>query len=291
MKKFSIGGIYTNYDVLSTFIRLVEKYQEDFCVSVLRANTSFDSVFGSFPNMIWNGGRNLTGYPTLSINNIKKFIGYYHRNNIAVRLTFSNKLIEKKHLNDYYCNQVLKLLDPSVDCVILASDILKDYIKTQIPEIKTVCSVTNIKPNLKDLEKKADKYDLVVIPSEFNRSIDKLDSIDKSKIEILVNERCTPFCKFKDEHQRLISLGNLTFDPSTDENYCNLHHGRIVDAMELSNAEVDEIHEKYNISNFKISTRLINDSEFQICKYMIKDEFQFEVFANILNNKSKQLAV
>lgn len=288
MKCFSIGGIYTNYDVLSTFIRLVEKYQEDFCVSVLRPDTCFDSVFGSFPNMIWNGGRNLTGYPTLSFNNVRSFIGYYHRNGIAVRLTLSNKLIEEKHLDDYYCNQVLELLDPSIDSVILSSDILKEYIKTRIPEIRTVCSITNIKPELTDLEKIVGKYDLVVIPSEFNRHIDQLGSIDKSKIEILVNERCTPFCKFKDEHQRLISLGNLTFDPSTDENYCNIHHGRIVDAIELSNEEVDEIHEKHNISNFKISTRLINDPEFQICKYLIKDEFQFEVFANIMNNKSKR---
>lgn len=289
MKKFSIGGIYTNYDVLSTFIRLVDKYQEDYCVSVLRNDTSFDSVFGSFPNMIWNGGRNLAGYPTLSFNNVRNFFDYYHRNGIAVRLTFSNKLIEKNHLDDYYCNQVLDLLDPSIDSVILSSGILKDYIKTRIPELRMVCSITNIKPELEDLKKKVGEYDLLVIPSEFNRHIEQLDIIDKSKIEVLVNERCTPFCRFKDEHQRLISLGNLTFDSGTDENYCNLHHGKIVDAMELSNEEVEEIHKRYNISNFKISTRLINDPEFQICKYMIKDDFQFEVLANIMNNKSKQI--
>lgn len=289
MKKFSTGGIYTNYNVISTFIRLKRKYEEAFGVSVLRDETTLDSVFGSFPNIIWNGGRNLTGYPTLSIRNINNFINYYHQNNIAVRLTFSNKLIEKKHLNDYYCNEVLSLLDPTKDAVILSSDILRDYIKARVPGIKTICSVTSLKPELSEIEKAIDIYDLVVIPSEFNKCLDKLGSLDKSKIEILVNERCAPYCKFKEEHQRLISLGNLTFDPDIDKNYCNQHHGKIAEALELSNDEVDEIYSKYHISNFKISTRLVNDPEFQMCKFMVKDEYQFEFLANLISNKSKQI--
>jgi hypothetical protein len=289
MKKFSIGGIYTNYNIFKVFIRLTDKYQTDHNISVLRNDTIFDSVFGSFPNIIWNGGRNLSGLPTLSINNIRNFIDFYHQNNISVRLTFSNKLIEKKHLGDFYSNQIFELLDPDIDSVILTSDVLKEYIKTRMPRIKTVCSITCIKPDLNDLEAKVDKYDLIVIPSEFNRSITQLKNINKSKIEVLVNERCTPYCPYKEEHQKLISIGNLTYEPSIDENFCNLKHGSIHDAIELSNDEIDDIYSKFQISNFKISSRLINDPEFQICKFMIKDEYQFEFLANLLSNKTKQL--
>lgn len=53
--------------------------------------------------------------------------------NISSRLTFSNSLIEEKHLSDIKCNELCRLLNLDTNNgIIIHSDLLMKYLKRNI---------------------------------------------------------------------------------------------------------------------------------------------------------------
>lgn len=84
------------------------------------------SIYGSPEDCLWGGGRlgegNQNSYEVLSLMN-----QYY----ISSRLTFSNSLLQEKHLQDKRCNDLCALFEKSEvqSGIIIHSDLLLEYLK------------------------------------------------------------------------------------------------------------------------------------------------------------------
>ena len=161
IKKFSLGGLYTNFELLQKFIPAIQQIQNGL-------NGSIDSIFGSFPTVIWNGGRNILNNGIVSLPKAQSIIDYFHNQNMPIRFVFTNSLLQKKHLNDYYSNEILSMIDENNDWIILSSQLLYDYVKLKYPNLKIIRSITTLVPECYDnIIENIDKYDLPVLPVEF----------------------------------------------------------------------------------------------------------------------------
>jgi len=175
------------------------------------------SVYGSYPVM-WNGGKsNLRKFTTIgnTRDSFEMNFDLYRMNRIDIDVSFNNPLIEEEHLNDESCNYLLEILsgtDNPDNGVIVASDVLSDYIRKKYPNLKQI--VDCIKPELDfptaDGKKRtveyytelSNRYDLVVVHPDDNLDKDLLEGLSKNyqKYIILVNESCTTGCEARDLH-------------------------------------------------------------------------------------------
>ena len=115
---------------------------------------------------------------------------------ISARLTFSNSLLKEEHLSDKKCNELCRMFEKSgkvQNGVIVHSDLLLDYLKTNYPGLYYVSSTTKVLTDfqmfLGEVNKDAFKY---VIPDfRLNKAFDKLEEMtqpQKDKVEFLCNE-------------------------------------------------------------------------------------------------------
>ena len=174
------------------------------------------SVYGTFPGAIWNGGRAVFGStPKRDIINI---LNIYNRHNIPVRFTWTNSLIEEKHLNDTYCNLIMKLADNGLNQVLVNTPVLEDYIRKEYPNFPRISSTTKRIVDADTLKAELDKdYELVVLDYDLNHNEQVLREIQPyaERVEILVNEVCYPGCTMRKEHYRQQSQMQLEFDIHT----------------------------------------------------------------------------
>lgn len=174
------------------------------------ANSTIYSFYGTFPGCLWNGGRP----DLLDLKYSKKqmlFIrNFYNKRGVKVTFTFTNSLLTKEHLEDEYCNQILEIFHNGMNEILVASDILEEYIRKKYPKYKINKSITvaDGKPTY-DIT----KYNLIVLDKHLNRNIGYLKILKhKEKIEILCDEVCYNDCIYTKEHYTEISslqLGNL----------------------------------------------------------------------------------
>ena len=64
----------------------------------------------------------------------------FNSRGIPLRFTFTNPLIEEKHLSDKVCNDILKMADNGMNEVIVMSPILEQYIRENYPGYKITSS-------------------------------------------------------------------------------------------------------------------------------------------------------
>lgn len=173
-------------------INMYEKYPD-----IVRENTCIYSIYGTFPNAIWNGGRSVIEAEKSERRFMKKVKKFYKKHKIAITFTFTNPVLEKCHLDDKYCNEILKIFNNGLNEVLVASEILEKYIREKYPNYKINRSITSKKTNFTDM----DKYYLFVIDKNLNRNFDFLNKIvNKNKIEILCDEVCINNCKYTFDH-------------------------------------------------------------------------------------------
>ncbi len=182
---------------------LLDSYMKNYSER-FRDGIKIASVFGNFSGALWNGGRNVSGKYDRSIN--EKIMKEFNSRGIPLRFTFTNPLIEEKHLSDKVCNDILKMADNGMNEVIVMSPILEQYIRENYPGYKITSSTCKQIRDMNDLNAELDKdYNLVVIDYNWNNKFDDLALIkDKQRCEILVNACCQPACPRRGEHYRSI---------------------------------------------------------------------------------------
>lgn len=278
---------------------LIQWLNNDQIRKYFRDDITIGSVYGTFPGAIWNGGRLSLGfYTSQDINNI---IEFYNSKGIPLRFTFTNSLIEKEHLSDTYCNNIMKAADNGMNEVLCNSKILEDYLRDKYPNYKYILSTTAQIRGLDVINQKIKEYDCIVIDYNDNKKFNLLKHIsDKSKVEILLNETCNPNCPFRKQHYEYISRKQLSgegFGLETDYNcrYDNASSNPY-DAMNRSSStfirpEELDTYIKMGFENFKLEGRglpLIYTIE-GICMYMVKPEYKdfarYEFFGNLEMNK------
>ncbi|MGN0675384.1 MAG: hypothetical protein ACI4KG_06510 [Oscillospiraceae bacterium] len=259
------------------------------------------SVFGCFGSCVWNGGRFLGGGQNL--NAVKHITGLLNEKGIPLRFTFTNPLVEKKHLGDSYCNQILRIADNGMNEVIVMSPILEEYIRKNYPNYKITSSTCKQIENMDGVKEELKKdYKYVVLDYNFNNKFDMLEQIDeadRSRCEILVNACCTPGCKRRGEHYRCIGqdqirewehskdmLSKKPFKP--DEFKCEFMMQTLYDTVGYStHVSPQAIIEKYlpmGFNNFKIEGRTVPDINLleAYIYYLVKPEYQNEVRLKML---------
>lgn len=189
-------------------IDLMKEFPEKF-----RENYRIGSVYGTFPGAIWNGGRAVFGLiPKHEMENTLKL---YNTEGVPVRFTWTNSLLEEKHLHDTYCNLIMHLADNGMNQVLVNAPVLEDYIRREYPAFPLISSTTRriTEPAALRAELEAD-YRLVVLDYDLNHNKTLLCELQPfaGRLEILVNEVCYPGCPKRKEHYAHQSRMQLEYD-------------------------------------------------------------------------------
>lgn len=269
-----------------------------------REGVEIASFYGVFPPSMWNGGRIQGG--VCDPNYVKMVIKAFNDRGIPLRFTFSNPALEKKHLNDPFCNMVLNLANNGLNEAIVVSPILEDYIRKNFPKYKLTSSTCKRITDPEKLQEELEKdYSIVVLDYDLNKDFELLSKLPrKQDCELLVNACCEPKCPFRAEHYYTIGLEqiaynehlrdnpNKPFDPSKiDKKHldnCPFGKRGVFEVRKLSNfISPDEIWEKYvpmGFEQFKIEGR--TSSNLNIAEtymyYMAKPECRDEARFNLL---------
>lgn len=275
------------------------------CPHYFREGVEIASIYGAFPQSLWNGGRTSPGMCDTKFAGV--VIRTLNKHGIPLRFTFTNPMLREEHLSDKFCNDIMKLADNGMNEVIVNSPLLEDYIRKTYPNYKLTSSTCKrITDTEKLMEEMKKDYSVVVLDYDFNNKFDILEKLpDKERMEILVNACCDPACKKRTEHYRILGLQQIAFCEHLAKNsskklnlkgndipdmYCKCADRTIFDIKELStHISPDDIWEKYvpmGFNQFKIegrtSTRL-NLLETYLY-YMIKPEYKDEVRFMLLYN-------
>lgn len=285
---FYLPDFFFKFDLNLLFAQLWQSNPE-----VFRDGINIGAVYGSFPGAIWNGGRLMTG--SVRLQDIENVINRFNENDIPLRFTFTNGLLEEKHTYDTYCNLILKSADNGMNEILVNSPILENYLRNEYPNFKYILSTTRCERDINRINEFTKKYDMVVTDFRDNNNFDFLNKIeDKSKVELLVNSYCDPKCERRKLHYDKISNNQLLYrvarTEAEDIMSCPTYKRRFYDIFKLSSViTVDQLYNEYismGFSNFKIEGRtshLVNVVESYIY-YMIKPEHQNEIRLYLLRN-------
>lgn len=165
---------------------------------------NIESVYGSFPHCIWNGGRTLSG-EIMTDELIDSTFILYNSLGIRFRLTFTNSFVTNEHLDNEYANKILDIASKSgINEVLVNNDIIENYIKKKYPDkFEFIQSVTKCDRNIDSINSACEKYKLVVIDYRDGRNDNFLNNIkNKDKAEIMLNDVCNFYCKQRLEHHK-----------------------------------------------------------------------------------------
>lgn len=180
-------------------------------------NVKIGSVYGTFPDMIWNGGRFLQGRCDERV--MREVINQLNRRGIALRFTLTNPMLKAEHISDPYCNKVLRAADNGLNGAIVFSPMLEDHIRVNFPDMPLTSSTCKQIEDFEELKNEMEKdYSLVVLDYNFNNDFEHLEALPhKEKAELLINSCCNPGCKRRGEHYRSIGRSQIA---------CSKIHGK-----------------------------------------------------------------
>lgn len=205
---FYLPDFYTNVKLICFLADLQQATPECFYEGAKIA-----SAYGCFPGSIWNGGRVVLG--SCKKPDMKAVIENLNSRGIAVRFTFTNPLIEEKHLNDTFCNLCLEMADGGMNEVLVNSPILEEYMRKNYPKYPLISSTTKCLDKLEDIKAEMEKdYAIVVIDSALNNT-EELFSLDhKDRMELIVDHFCEDNCPRRRAHYVVQGRAQLEFsDP------------------------------------------------------------------------------
>ena len=280
---YHLPGLFEFYELYKEFLPLFREHREffyDWC--------EIGSVYGAPADCIWGGGRMGEGN-----HDPEEVLALMQEYGISARLTFSNSLLEERHLLDQKCNRLCAVFEKKNQTrngVIIHSELLLDYLKREYPGLYFVSSTTKVLTDFQQLVKEINRDDFLYVVPDFrlNKSFEKLHTLSeqqKDKVEFLCNECCWFGCKDRRECYKTVSRRNLGEDcldhpcaaPGAAEGY------RFSKAMEnpgfISMEDIEHTYLPMGFSNFKIEGRGLGSAlilEF-LLYYMTKPEYHLHV--------------
>ncbi|MBR5801087.1 MAG: hypothetical protein IKY23_13620 [Lachnospiraceae bacterium] len=206
-----LPGFYYFFYLNQVIINLMKEYPDKF-----EDGYKVGSVYGTFPGAIWNGGRAVFGVTAKQ--DMEKIISTYNRFGVPVRFTWTNSLLEEKHVNDTYCNLIMDIANNGKNQVLVNTQVLEDYLREKYPDYQYISSTTKRITDLETLKKELSKdYLMAVLDYDLNHDETVLSALtpEASRIEILVDEICYSNCPKRTAHYRDESLMQLTFSRGT----------------------------------------------------------------------------
>ena len=306
--RFHLPGFMENLKLNYLIIQMMKNMPEYFY------DVEIASVYDAFPPSMWNGGRCIGGV-ICSDDYITGVARLFNNMGIPLRFTFTNPLIDKEHLDDPFCNKVLKLCNNGLNEVIVNSEVLEDYIRKTYPEYKITSSTCK---RLTDPERVAQElnkdYHIVVLDYDLNNKWDILEKLPhKEKLEILADSNCMPNCprrvaeyetvgrqmiaynehlkKYPDKPFRMSDYSDVTM--SNTFNCPSMHMSPFDERKRPYHVSPELIFEKYlpmGIHQFKISGRgsshlyVIELLMYYLVKPECRDEARFFYMHNLEKN-------
>ena len=280
---YHLPGLFEFYELYQVFLPLYREHREyfyDWC--------EIGSIYGAPADCLWGGGR--TGFGDANPEDVLALMEEY---GISARLTFSNSLLTEQHLSDKKCNALCAFFEKSEGVsngVIVHSDLLLQYLKTNYPELYLVSSTTKVLTRFSQLseELKGEDFRYVVPDFRLNKELEKLDTLSqplKDKVEFLCNECCWFGCKDRKACYEAVSRKNL--GERFPEHHCTAPDAtegyRFSKAMKnpgfIGVCDIQNIYLPMGFSNFKIEGRGLGSAlvlEF-LLYYMTKPEYQLQV--------------
>ncbi len=284
---YHLPGLFEFYELYRIFLSLFREHREyfyDWC--------EIGSVYGAPADCLWGGGR--VGYGE---HDPREVLGLMREYGVSPRLTFSNSLLTREHLADRRCNSLCALFSENKDIrsgVIIHSDLLLEYLKTNYPGFYFVSSTTKVLTDFRELLGEINRAEFRYVVPDFrlNRSWDSLNSLtssQKDKVEFLCNECCWFGCAERKICYENVSRKNL--GESCPDHLCKAPGGsggyRFSQAMKnpgfISADDIQRIYLPMGFSNFKLEGRGLGSAivlEF-LLYYMTKPEYQLHVRESI----------
>ena len=280
---YHLPGLFEFYDLYSEFLPLFREHREyfyDWC--------EIGSIYGAPMDAVWGGGR--VGFGEEEPEKVAALMREY---GISSRLTFSNSLLEEKHLSDKECNRLCALFEKNGKAsngVIIHSDLLLDYIKDKYKDFYFVSSTTKVITDFEGFEDELNReeYSYVVPDFRLNKEFDKLNALSerqKRKVEFLCNECCSFNCHDRKKCYENVSRKSL--GEECEDHICvspNASRGyRFSDAMEnpgfIGTEDILNTYMPMGFTNFKIEGRSLGSAVIleMLLYYMVKPEFRLKV--------------
>lgn len=205
---FYLPDFYDKYELNILVCDTLRMYPEYFY-----DNIKIGAVYGCFPNSIWNGGRVVLGGAVKE--EIEYIIEDFNGRGIPIRYTFTNPLLEKKHLYDTFCNLCLEAADNGKNEIIINSPLLEAYIRKHYPDYKFISSTTKCLESIDMVEEELKKdYALIVLDNSFNNAEKTFKLPEKERYELVVNSYCRDKCPNRVKHYEEIARAQLEFRSS-----------------------------------------------------------------------------
>lgn len=231
---------------------IFQKYIHNHQNNLLIKSSELTGAYGSFPHTLWDGGRTLIpDAPFHSQKEIEDRINFLNSNNIKYKATFTNCLLTEEHLNDKYCNMILKIMDNGFgNEVIINSLILENYLQDNYPNLKLTSSITK-GHDFETFKQMINKNYHLVVAYPTNKTLNYIQnlSIDKRQaIEIILGSTCLN-CPIHLKHYKEESLNNL-LNQNNKTIFCPQNF------IEKEKIILDfNLFQQLNITHFKITGR------------------------------------
>ena len=280
---YHLPGLFEFYDLYAIFLPLFRRHREyfyDWC--------EIGSIYGAPADCIWGGGR--VGSGDRDPHQVLALTQAY---GISARLTFSNSLLEPRHLSDPACNALCRLFagqSGPANGVIVHSDLLLDYLRQQYPPLYLVSSTTKVLTDFSQLQQELARPEFRCVVPDFrlNKALDRLSRLpqaQKDKAEFLCNECCWFGCRDRKACYEAVSRKNLGLPGS--EHRCTAPDAadgyRFSRAMTnpgfISVSDIQNIYLPMGFSNFKLEGRGLGSAlvlEF-LLYYLTKPQYQLHV--------------
>lgn len=203
-------------DFLNGF-RLYDVYAElkNLAPQAINADTEISSVYGNFPNNIWNGGTLYIGGMTYSAPYIGRIVEWYNSRGMALRLTLTNPLVSKEHFSDLYANMIVSEFHNGYNEIVVCNPELEKYLRDKYPNFRYIKSIigTYMEDSPVFLD---DKYYMSCLQRRLNNNWQYLEKIPQDKrylVEFLCTDPCPELCPRLKSHYLRQSAGQLTFSP------------------------------------------------------------------------------
>lgn len=277
---YHLPGLFEFYELYKVFLPLWRGHRDwfyDWC--------DIGSIYGAPMDSLWGGGR--AGFGEADAADVLALMKEY---GISARLTFSNSLLKEEHLADKKCNELCRMFCNEHNGVIVHSDLLAEYLKTNYLELYLVSSTTKVLTDFADFEAELNRTDFKFVVPDFrlNKEFDRLSTLtqeQKDKTEFLCNECCDFGCKNRKKCYENVSRKNLGEEVGDHKCASPDAAGGYRFSLAMKNRAfigIQDIQQTYlpmGFTNFKIEGRGLGSAvvlEF-LLYYMTKPERQLEV--------------
>jgi len=279
---FSIPDFFNNYKINMTLVKMMKNNPGWF-----RPNVKIDSMYGTFPGCIWNGGRGQFGQA--SIENIMGTVTSINNEGISLRYTFTNSLIDESLYEDYYCNLILQNTNTAkINGINVSSEGFAKYLEQMYPDYYLMWSTTKVIRSVEEVNELS-KDRIVVPPYNMNNTTAIEELEHPENIELLCCEACIDNCPNRKNHYDSIARGQMfrSVEGFKCPHGCELYYYYELVPQRKHHISIDQINEIYlplGFNKFKISGRndnIINVIE-RYVNYFAKPEYRDTVRNHLL---------